>query len=56
MIFKRLEIFYSDKNSDAENLILEIGDNFNGKKIVEIATDSVILENGEVLFLDIQTP
>ena len=46
----------SGNNKNEENLILGIGDIINGKKIVEIATDSVILEGGEILFLDIQTP
>lgn len=45
----------SDENKNsAVDLILEIGDLLNGKKIVEIAPDSVILEGGEILFLDIQ--
>ena len=44
----------SANDKSEENLILVIGDNINGKKIVEIATDCVILEGGEILFLDIQ--
>ena len=43
-----------DKKSDAENLILGIGDNLNGKKILDIAADSVIFEDGETLHLEIR--
>ena len=42
----------NDKNE--ENLILEIGDTINGKKIFDISTDSLILEDGETLYIDIQ--
>ena len=42
----------NDKNE--ENLILEIGDTLNGKKIFDISTDSLILEDGETLYIDIQ--
>ncbi len=47
------KIIDNDKKSGEENLILGIGDNINGKKIVDIATDSVILEDGEILNIDL---
>ena len=50
------KISANDKNSEADNLILNIGDNLNGKKIVDIAQDFLMLEGGEILYLDIQTP
>lgn len=42
----------SANDKTEENLIFGIGDIINGKKIVEIATDSVILEDGETLYLE----
>ena len=45
--------FSDDKNSE-ENLILEIGDTLKGKKIFDISTDSLILEDGEILYLETQ--
>lgn len=46
----------SDKDSAAENLILEIGDNLDGKKIIDINQDFVTFDNGEILSLDIVSP
>ena len=47
------KIIDNDKKAGEENLILGLGDNINGKKIVDIATDSVILEDGEILNIDL---
>jgi len=47
------KIFGDKKSADTENLILNIGDTLNGKRIVEIGVDAVILEDGETLYLDI---
>ena len=44
------------KKSKDGQLILRIGDNLNGKRIVDIGTDSVIFEDGENLYINIQTP
>lgn len=46
----------SDKDSAAENLILEIGDNLDGKKIIDISQDFVTFDNGEILKPDILSP
>ena len=46
----------SDKDSAAENLILEIGDNLDGKKIIDINQEFVTFDNGENLPLDILSP
>ena len=43
-----------DKKSSEENFILGIGDNLNGKKIIDIAADSVFLDDGEILYLEIR--
>ncbi len=43
----------SDNDKSEENLILGIGDTLNGKRIFDIATDSVIFEDGETLYLEI---
>lgn len=48
------KVIGNDKKSADENLILGIGDRLNGKKIIDIATDSVILEDGETLYLETQ--
>lgn len=48
------KIIGGDKKTTDENLILGIGDRLNGKKIIDIATDSVILEDGETLYLETQ--
>ena len=46
----------SDKDSAAENQILEIGDILDGKKIIDISQDFVTFDNGEILSLDILSP
>ncbi len=52
-----IQKFISDeKNSDSENLILEIGDSLNGKKILDINQDYLTLDDGEILHIDILTP
>ena len=51
-----IQIISDDKNSANENLILEIGDTLNGKKILDINPDSVTLEGGEILYLNIFSP
>lgn len=51
-----IQIISNDKNSANENLILEIGDTLNGKKILDINQDSVTLEGGEILYLNIFSP
>lgn len=42
----------NEKNSDDENLILEIGDSLNGKKIIDIDNDSLTFDDGLKIFLD----
>ena len=51
-----IQIISNDKKSDAENLILEIGDTLGGKKIIDISQDSLTFDDGEILFIDIQSP
>ena len=51
-----IQIISNDKNSAAENLILEIGDSLGGKKIIDISQDSLIFDDGEILFIDLQSP
>ena len=51
-----IQIISDNKNSDAENLILEIGEIINGKKIIDISQDFIIFDDGETVHLDIQTP
>ena len=41
-------------NSATENLFLTIGDEIGGKKIIDIAEDFLILEDGEKLYLILQ--
>ncbi|MBQ7705250.1 MAG: hypothetical protein IJT73_07490 [Selenomonadaceae bacterium] len=48
------KIVDEEKISDAENLIVEIGEILNGKKILDIAPDSLTFDDGETLYLDIQ--
>ena len=50
------KIIPNEKNSGDENLIFEIGDSLNGKKILDINQESVTFEGGEILYLDILTP
>ena len=50
------KIFVDKKNSDAENLILNIGDSLNGKRVIDIGVDCLILDDGETLYIDIQSP
>lgn len=47
-----IQKIFGDKKSDTENLILNIGDTLNGKRIVEIGVDAVTLEDGETLYID----
>lgn len=47
------KIIPDEKNSDEENLILEIGDTLNGKKIIDINQESLTLDDGSKLFIDI---
>lgn len=42
----------SGKDSDAENLILGIGEDFNGKMIIEITPDFLILFDGTKIFVE----
>ena len=42
----------SVKDSDAENLILGIGEDFNGKMIIEITPDFLILIDGTKIFIE----
>lgn len=51
-----IQIISNDKNSAAENLILEIGDTLGGKKIIDISQDFLTFDDGEILFIDIQSP
>lgn len=46
----------SDKNSAAENLIFEVGEILNGKKISNITQDYLTFDDGEILYLDILSP
>ena len=51
-----IQIISNDKNSSAENLILEIGDTLGGKTIIDISQDFLTFDDGEILFIDIQSP
>lgn len=46
------KIINNEKNSDDENLILEIGDTLNGKKIIDINQDSLTFDDGSKIFID----
>lgn len=48
------KIIGGDKKTSEEDLILGIGDRLKGKKIIDIATDSLVLEDGEILYLETQ--
>jgi len=51
-----IQMISNDKNSAAENLILEIGDTLGGKKIIDISQDFLTFDDGEILFIDLQSP
>ena len=51
-----IQIISNDKNSAAENLILEIGDTLGGKTIIDISQDFLTFDDGEILFIDLQSP
>lgn len=46
------KIILDDKNSDEENLILEIGDTLNGKKIIDINQESLTLDDNSKIFIE----